>query len=394
VFPSTIIEEESMDILVLGAGMMGRAIAYDLDKFSNFNSISLGDTDKKTLESAKNFLKKTRVVVKSLNIINTDTVKKKFRNIDIVISAVPYRFNYQLAKIAAETKTHFIDLGGNNTIVEQERSLYEKAKKNKVTIIPDSGLAPGLVSIITRDIVDHLDEIHSVKLRVGGLPVHPNPPLNYQIVFSPYGLINEYVEDAIVLDHGKILEKKSMTAVESLRFPKPFGAMEAFLTSGGCSTLPYTYKNKIAYLDYKTIRYPGHCEKIKTLLDLGFADQRKTKFGAYQVVPRDFLVKMLLKTIPTQGDDVVLLKVLSNGIKNGKKIHRNYTIIDYCDSKQNISAMMRTTGYPVSITAQMIENETITKSGVFCPEEIIPPQVFFKELRKRNIKISIQEGQV
>ena len=214
--------------------------------------------------------------------MNQTRVKKQFQKVDVVISALPYRFNFKLAKIAIQTKTHFVDLGGNNTIVENERSLFSKAKKNNVTIIPDSGLAPGLVSIITRDIVDHMDTVDSVKLRVGGLPRHPQPPLNYQIVFSPYGLINEYVEDAIILDHGKILEKKSMTDVESLEFPKPFGIMEAFLTSGGCSTLPFTYKNMIRYLDYKTIRYPGHCEKIKTFLDLGFADETKINIKGLQ----------------------------------------------------------------------------------------------------------------
>ena len=270
-----------MNVLVLGAGMMGRAIAYDLSLFSGFEKIIIGDKDTQTRNSAKEFLKGTNVDVIPVNADKSNEVKKQFQKVDVVISAVPYRFNYKLAKMAIETKTHFVDLGGNNTIVENERSLFSKAKKNDVTIIPDSGLAPGLVSIITRDIVDHMDTVDSVKLRVGGLPRHPQPPLNYQIVFSPYGLINEYVEDAIILDHGKILEKKSMTDVESLKFPKPFGTMEAFLTSGGCSTLPFTYKNMIRYLDYKTIRYPGHCEKIKTFLDLGFADETKMNFEGH-----------------------------------------------------------------------------------------------------------------
>ena len=279
-------------------------------------------------------------------------------------------------------------------IVQDERSLFSKAKKNEVTIIPDSGLAPGFVSVITRDIVDHMDTVDSVKLRVGGLPRHPQPPLNYQIVFSPYGLINEYVEDAIILDKGRILEKKSMTEVESLEFPKPFGTMEAFLTSGGCSTLPFTYKDMIGYLDYKTIRYPGHCEKIKAFLDLGHADETKIHIAGQTIVPRDVFASMLTKHVPTTGEDVVLLKVLSRGTINGKKKSREYLMIDYYDTKHDITAMMRTTGYPVSITAQMIENGTIEERGVFCPEEIIPPTSFFAELKKRDIILSISERSV
>jgi len=383
-----------MNILVLGAGMMGRAIAYDLGMFSRFKKIIVGDKDRKILASAGAFLKGKRIEITTINVDNGSDVKKQFQNSDVVISAVPYRFNYELAKTAVETGTHFVDLGGNNVIVEKERSLTQKAKKNDVTVIPDSGLAPGLVSIITRDIVDHMDTVDSVKLRVGGLPRYPKPPLNYQIVFSPYGLINEYVEDAIVLDHGKILEKKSMTDLEALEFPKPFGSMEAFVTSGGCSTLPYTYKEKIQYLDYKTIRYPGHCEKIKTLLELGFAEQTPMTIGGQSVVPREMLVSLLIKHLPTTGEDAVLLKVLSQGTKNRKRYLREYMMIDYYDAKHDITSMMRTTGYPVSITAQMIENGTIQERGVFCPEEIVPPQPFFRELEKRDIHIQIIDRSV
>ena len=374
-----------MKILVLGAGMMGRAIAYDLCKHSNFDNIAVADKDKKTIQSAEKFLERENIDFHILDIEKTNVVKKNFQNYDIAISAVPYKFNYILAKIAIETKTHFLDLGGNNDIVKRERSLSENARKQDVVVIPDCGLAPGLTSVITRDIVEQMDYIDFVKIRVGGLPIHPIPPLNYQIVFSPYGLINEYVEDIIILDHGRIIKKKSMTELETIEFPQPFGEMEAFLTSGGCSTLPYTYRGKIDYLDYKTIRYPGHCEKFKALLDLGLAGEKKIKIGGQDVVPRDLLAALLMRNLPTSGRDVVMLKVLSRGMKDGKKIHLDYIMIDYYDKENNISAMMRTTGYPISITAQMIEKGIIKNKGVFCPEEIVPCRSFFDELKKRDI---------
>jgi lysine 6-dehydrogenase len=158
--------------------------------------------------------------------------------------------------------------------------------------------------------------------------------------------------------------------------------------------LPFTYKDTIGYLDYKTIRYPGHCEKIKAFLDLGLADETKMNFAGYLIAPRDVFVSLLVKHVPTTGEDVVLLKVFSRGIKNGKKRSRDYLMIDYCDSKHDITAMMRTTGYPVSITAQMIENGIIQQRGVFCPEEIIPPSLFFAELKKRDITLSITDRSV
>ena len=381
-------EKTTMNILVIGSGMMGRAIAYDLGTHSNFNNITIVDKDNETLQYAENFLQGKNINFANINVEDTTEVKKNFQNIDIAISAIPYRFNYDLARIAIETKAHFIDLGGNNQIVENERYLFEKAKKNDITIIPDCGLAPGLVSIITRDIVDEMDSVDYVKLRVGGLPMDPKPPLNYQIVFSPNGLINEYVEDAMILDHGEIIKKKSMTDIEIVSFPRPFGDMEAFITSGGCSTLPSTYKKCINYLDYKTIRYKGHCESFKPLLDMGLAGESPIDIGNQKIIPRHLLIALLMKNVSTAGKDVVLLKVLSEGMRNGEKCSLEYTMIDYYDDENNITAMMRTTGYPVSIIAQMIEDGAINKRGVFCPEEIVPPKAFFKEIKKRDIQLN------
>jgi len=361
-----------MKIIVLGSGMMGRAIAYDLSKYSNFESITVTDRDRKTLESAEKDLENQEINYDILDVEKKEDIKKYFRDYDVAISAVPYKFNYDLAEITIETNTHFLDLGGNNGIVEKERSLFEKARKKNVTIIPDCGLAPGLSSVIVRDIVEQMSSVEYVKIRVGGLPVNPKPPLNYQIVFSPNGLINEYVEDAIVLDHGKITQKKSMTELEEISFPSPFEKMEAFVTSGGCSTLPYTYRKKINYLDYKTVRYPGHCEKFKPLLNLE---------------PREKLIKYLIENLPANEKDIVLLKVLAQGMKGGKKVNAEYTMIDYYDEKNNITSMMRTTSYPTSIIAQMIENGTIEEHGVFGCEEAVPCSPFFRELEKRDIKI-------
>ena len=377
-----------MKILVLGAGMMGRAIAYDLCTFSNFEQIILADNNKEALESAQSFLHGKKVDFQLLNVKDGQQVTNQFKQVDIAISAVPYRFNYELAQCAIASNTHFLDLGGNNDIVTKQRKLFSDAEKNKVTCIPDCGLAPGLVSIITRDIVEELDTIEYVKIRVGGLPLDPIPPLNYQIVFSPYGLINEYVEDAAVLDHGEIQYKQSMTDLESLHFPEPFGEMEAFLTSGGCSTLPFTYNNIIDYLDYKTIRYPGHCQQFKLLLDLGLAEEHRIRVGKTQIFSRDFLASYLLQKLPSNGKDVVLIKVLCKGMENGKHLSMEYMMIDYYDEDNTITAMMRTTAFPVSIIAQMIEQSIITKRGVFCCEEIVPPNPFFSELSKRNIIIN------
>ena len=377
-----------MDILILGAGLMGRSIAYDLIKFSNFRNIAIADVNNDSLILTKKFLKNKKVNYILIDLENEEDVIKIFKNFDIVISAVPYVLNDFLANIAIRTKTHFLDLGGNNNIVKNEKLLNNKAKDNDVIIIPDCGLAPGLVSIITNDIVQSMDLINFVKIRVGGLPLNPKPPLNYQILFSLNGLINEYIEDALILDNGKIIKKKSMTDVENVYFPEPFNKMEAFNTSGGSSTLPETYKNIIGYLDYKTIRYPGHCNKFKILLDIGLGDEKIISINGCKVIPRNILINLLERILPQTGPDVVLLKVIAEGLENGKKVNYEYLLIDYYDEYSGISAMMRTTGFTVSIISIMIEEGTIKKRGVYCPEEIVPPNIFFNKLKKRGIKIT------
>jgi lysine 6-dehydrogenase len=133
---------------------------------------------------------------------------------------------------------------------------------------------------------------------------------------------------------------------------------------------------------------------MRTFIDLGLADQQKITYENHHLTPRDVFAALLLKHIPTSGEDVILLKVQSQGIKKGKKSIREYVLIDYYDTLHDITAMMRMTGYPVSITAQMIENGTISSRGVFCPEEIIPPREFFKQLEKRDISLSIRNKSV
>src|SRR5215210_8307938 len=191
------------------------------------------------------------------------------RGHDAVLSCVTYFHNLSLARAAVEARTHFCDLGGNNAVVDAELALDEEASAAGVNVVPDCGLAPGMVSVLAAHGAARFDALDEVRIRVGGLPQKPRPPLDYQIVFSVEGLINEYVERARVVRGGRIVEVESMTEVEELEFPAPFGRMEAFQTSGGTSTLPETFLGRVTELDYKTVRYPGHCERFRLLIELG-----------------------------------------------------------------------------------------------------------------------------
>lgn len=364
-----------MKALVFGAGMMGTALAYDL-KQSNFEP-TIADVDKKRGEEAAAYAGAEAV---TCDVTDEKAVLKLMGDCDAAVSAVPYFFNYELAKSAVKAGCHFCDLGGNNDIVSKELSLHEKAAENDVLIIPDCGLAPGMTNVIAALGIQET-QAEEVHIRVGGLPQIPKPPLNYTLVFSVHGLLNEYKEPAVVIRNGKVLNVESLTEIEEIDFP-PIGVLEAFQTSGGTSTLVQTYKDTIKELDYKTIRYKGHCAKMKVLFDVGMCSEDPVQVGKCTVTPRAVLSKVLEEILPHQDKDMVLLRVTARGEE--EKI---YEMIDYYDETLEMTAMARTTAFPTSIIAQMMADGTITERGALPPERVVPPEMFLEELEKRQIII-------
>src|ERR1041385_6406135 len=267
-----------MKTLVIGAGMMGSALAYDLAHSEEVSSVILADINQERAETVARSIGKN-VTSKKLDTGYFDDVVEAMRGADVAIGATSYQHNYLLTKAAIEAGIHFCDLGGNMDVVDHQITLDAKAKAANVCILPNCGLAPGLACVIAAGGAQRVNGIEGIHIRVGGLPQHPQPPLNYQLVFSAEGLINEYLEPAEVIRNGQLQHVESMIDIEELEFPPPLGTLEAFNTSGGISTLTRMFKGKANDLDYKTIRYKGHCEKFKTLLDLGFAGSEPVMVG-------------------------------------------------------------------------------------------------------------------
>jgi lysine 6-dehydrogenase len=383
-----------MKILVLGAGLMGRAVAFDMARNPKLEGIIVADHDSKMLKETQALINSPndlRIKYKKLDIEDEKELAKLMQDCDTIVSAVTYKYNFKLAKMAIQQGCNFCDLGGNNTIVNQELELHDKAKKKNVTVVPDCGLAPGMVSVLVAHGFSHMDEVENVKIRVGGLPVEPKPPMNYKLVFSVHGLINEYVEPCVKIRNGEIIEEGPLIDVEELEFPAPFGKLEAFNTSGGTSTLPQTYKGRVKNLDYKTIRYPGHCAQFKTLYDLGLMDSKPYKSGDTKVVPRELLSSLLTEKLTIDGKDCVLVRVTIEGKRLGATKRIQYQIIDFGDEANGITAMMRLTSYPISVIAQMMSAGEITEKGAVPQELCVPAEKFIEELRKRNIGIEIRE---
>jgi lysine 6-dehydrogenase len=375
-----------MRFLVLGAGMMGSAAAYDLAHAAPDVEVILSDINlQKATRSAKTIGGNVKPV--RIDVNNHADLIKAMTGCWAVISAVTYSVNVQVTRAAIEAGVHLCDLGGNNDVVRRQLGLDNDAKARGITIVPNCGLAPGLINILAVSGAQQFDALDSIHLRVGGLPQHPRPPLNYQIVFSVEGLINEYVEPAEVIRDGQVKRIESMAELETIHFPDPFGELEAFTTSGGLSTLTQYFSGKVKNLDYKTIRYKGHCDRFQTLLDLGFATSEPMMVGGSVKTNREFFADLLRKKLDFGDKDVVLARATITGARGDAKKTLVYEFVDYFDDESSITAMMRTTAYPTSIIAMMLARGEIALKGVMPPELCVSGDALIAELAKRNIRI-------
>ncbi len=376
-----------MKILVLGAGRMGFGAVYDLTHNSpEVEVITIADADFDKAERLAQTINSPKISAVELDV--SDFAKTLFvmDGHDTAISCVNYWFNASLSRAALKTNCNFCDLGGNNYVVDEQLALDEEAKQTNINIIPDCGLAPGMVSILAMHGAQRFDETQEIHIRVGGLPQNPKPSLDYQLVFSVEGLINEYIEKARVIRNGEITEVESMTELENLSFDN-FPALEAFQTSGGTSTLPETFLGRIRELDYKTIRYAGHCEKFKTMIDLGLCSSEEILVDYAKLTPRKVFGELLQKHLPADEPDYVLVRLEFVGVKGGEEKRLRYDIIDKFDEQTGLSAMMRTTAFPASIIAQMMAKGEVLMRGATPQEKAIDAEKFVAELARRNINI-------
>ena len=378
-----------MKILVLGAGRMGHGAVFDLAHNSpDVEHITVADVDLTKTEAVAAAVGTSRIEARQADASNYSDVVELMRGHDSVISCVNYWYNESLSRAAVESRANFCDLGGNNYVVDEQLAMDAEAKAAGINIIPDCGLAPGMVSILAMHGAKQFDSVDEIHIRVGGLPQDPQPPLNYQLVFSVEGLINEYVETARVIRDGIITELESMTETEQLEFDG-FPPLEAFQTSGGTSTLPDTFFGKIRELDYKTIRYSGHCEKFKTMIDLGLCSSDEIVVDFQKVTPRKVFGALLQKHLPADCPDHVLVRLDFVGKKTGESKKLRYDFVDKLDESTGLSAMMRTTAFPASIIAQMMARSDVLMRGATPQEMAIDPDKFVAELDRRNITIKI-----
>jgi lysine 6-dehydrogenase len=362
------------EILILGAGLMGRVAAYFFVHHPDGPfRVRLADRDEAQLKDAARWLASDLVETMTADAGSELELGGALIGIKVCLSCVPYFLNPRVARAALRTRLSMVDLGGNPQVTDIILNQDAEARRKNLVFIPDAGLAPGVVSILTWDLVHRFKQCDEVHLRVGGLPQKPEGPLRYAQFFSIHGLLNEYLEDARELRDGVEISVPSPSEPETLEFDH-LGTFEAFVTSGGTSTLPRTLHGKVKRLDYKTIRYPGHYQALALLRDLGLTSTKSHLFGSASVTPRDLLSVVLEESLPKNAPDIVLVRVTARG-DGGRE--QKIELVVRQDDERGLSGMGQMTAFPAAAVALAIYLGKVPPGAH--PQETVIPYAWMKE---------------
>ncbi len=379
---------------ILGAGMQGTAAAYDLANFADPAAILLADARLEQAQASAervNLLAGRAICVPlAVDALDEDALLAFLRPANVLLSCVPYWMHPRIAPVAIRAGVHMCDLGGNTDMTLKVLALDEEAKAAGVTLVPDTGLAPGLVNSIAAYLFETLGQTDSIKLYCGVLPQNPKPPFNYKLTFNIEGLVVEYDKQAIALRDGEIALIDTLSELEELEV-EGLGRMEAFTTSGGTSTAPYTFQGKLRNYEYKTIRFPGHCDQMRAYKDFGFWGEEPVCVEGVEVVPRQLFYKVFGEAMKRYEDlDQCVVRGIGIGTKNGHNVRLQVDIHDHQCEKTGFTSMERLTGFSIAIHANELAEGRLP-SGALRYETALTGVRFLEEIQRRGIHLKFSE---
>lgn len=383
--------------IVLGAGQQGLAAAFELALNGDAARLTLADASLPLVRAGAQRLKKllTAQGARSprLSVITVDgrresDLYKRIRGHNGVLNALPYFLNVGVARAAIAARAHYVDLGGHFETTQEILRLDRPAQKMGVALSPDCGLAPGLCNSLAAHGIQRLEKVSEVLMFCGGLPEHPVPPLGYKKVFNLDGMLGNYFGNPYVLKNGQVTQIQGFSEKEEVVFDAPLGTLEAFTTGGATSTAPWTYEGRVRTYSYKTLRYPGHFEKIMTLKQMGLFDEKPVSVDGHAVVPRHlFLALAQTQLAHPEVRDLVILRVIVRGEQVGQKVELIYNLLEYEDARTGFSAMQRSTGFPAAIALEMLVTGVVRSRGVATIERAFPPLAYMETVQRRGLRI-------
>jgi lysine 6-dehydrogenase len=371
-----------MKAAVLGSGLMGSVIGWDLARSKGVDEVVVADIDRNRLADVKRRTPGWKLSTEVLDIKDTKKVVSFLKRFDVAASALPHGIVHHSDVAAAEAGTKMVNIAFEDV----QMGLDPKAKKSGALIIPGCGVAPGLGGILLAHGLTLLGGGDEGHILVGGLPQKPTGPFEYRLVFSIVGLLREYIEEARVVRNGRMVKVMPFSSVESYDFPEPIGRLEGFPTDG-LASLVYTMKG-MKTLDEITLRWPGHAEKMNLLMESGYFSREKVKAGGTEVSPLDVSYAVLGEKL-AEGDprDMTVMRVIAKG----KKGTVTYDLVDKYDEKNGVTSMAKTTAYTGSIVSQMLGAGEISGKGVVPPETAIQGkkvESLISALGRRGVRIS------
>ena len=382
-----------MTITVLGAGSIGAPVVRELCMRSGeVTQVQVCDTRSKVLQQLHDQVEGDQSLRSfQVDVRDTSVLSQIVKGSDCVISCVPSELNPELAELCLDVGVHYCDLGGNDSLVEQQLALHEQAREKSVWIVPNCGLAPGLANVLCLHGIDQLDRAEAAHLRVGDVPLHQDPPFNFRISWSAERILADYTNPARLIEEGQVVKADALSREEEIQFEEPFGTMEAFCTQGGLSTLTDTLAGHVEALDHKTIRWPGHAHQMRFVIGLGLAEDRKIGVQTH-LTYRDLLVRRMRKCLGGDYEDVVLLRVLLRGKQDGRPTTLIYEMIERYDTATQQTAMMRCTAIPTVIAALFLAREdAVASGGADVPENVIPRDAFLDAVADRGLNIQKEQ---
>jgi saccharopine dehydrogenase-like NADP-dependent oxidoreductase len=375
-----------MRALVVGCGNIGSVAASDLAASASSLDIVVADKDPIRAKAVAEKIGKANVSWSQIDARNHADLINRLKEFNVVLGFLPGNLGYRLAEACIEAKKDLVDV---SFMGENPLSLHDMAVESGITIVPDCGLAPGISNVLVGHAVSALDKVQSVRVMVGGLPETPVPPLGYVITWSPESLIDEYIRKARIIVGGRLADVEALTGLEEVDFPE-VGKLEAFYTDG-LRTLLHTVKG-VEEMWEKTLRYPGHADKVGVLRSLGFFEDKPINVQGVSISPRMVTVKLFLnKLAQPEVRDIVALRVVVSGFKKKKPVHYTYDLLDFYDKGSEVTAMARTTAYPASLVAQLMLKKVEFEKGVVPPEKLGMNNDLFSMLldglRKHGIEI-------
>jgi lysine 6-dehydrogenase len=375
-----------MQLSVIGAGAIGSAIAMNLVGQEDVTSVRICDANARSLQRLASTIDNEKLHSFQVNARDVDALAPVIRGSQCVIAAVGYDQLPELARIAVRSGAHYCDLGGSDENVAAILPQAAPAREAGRWIVPGCGLAPGLVNVLCMLGIEQFDRVAGAFIRIGSLPVHPRAPFDFSLSWSARRILDDYTLPVRLIEDQEVRICEPMTGDESIEFDEPFGQLEAFYTAGGLLRMPDELQGKVGSLNLKTIRWPGHADRIRFLLGLGFGESKSIDVRTH-LTYRDLLLRRMKQRLAEPQEDVVLMRIVIQGEVGGQERTLRYEMVEGGDADLGLNAMRRCTSIPATVIACQLASGMAPGGGAATPEFVISRASFLRELRNQGLNI-------